>query len=88
MTWKHWSIALNLGGLLLLTATLALVYLWPEHLGAMGLGDRTSRVLLMQEISFLLLLAAFQTNLEPFWRRASLAGSFVVLAETTLLALM
>ena len=86
--WKELSIALNLGGLFLLAATAALVFLWPEHLAAFGLDARTSRMVLLQEISFLLLLAAFQTNLEPFWRRLSLAACFTVMAESTLLALL
>ena len=88
MRWKTVSVALNLAGFMLLLATLALVYLWPQHLANLGLDGELGRVLLMQEISFLLLLGAFQTNLSLGWQRASLAMSFVVLAEATLIALL
>lgn len=88
MNRKTASIVLNLGGMFLLAVTLALVFLWPEHLHHLGLTAQTGRMLLMQEISALLLLGAFQTNLSPAWQRASLLGSFVVLAEAALVGML
>lgn len=86
--WKALSIVLNLAGLFLLLATLALVFLWPEHLVRFGLVATTGRMLVMQEISALLLLGAFQQNLSPAWQRASLLGSFLVLAEAALMGML
>lgn len=86
--WKAVSIVLNLGGMFLLLATLALVFLWPEHLIHFGLQANTGRMLVMQEISALLLLGAFQQNLSPAWQRTSLVGSFVVLAEAALMGML
>ncbi len=86
--WKTLSILLNLAGMFLLLATLALVFLWPEHLWRFGLEATTGRMLVMQEISALLLLGAFQKNLSPAWQRASLVGSFVVLAEGALMGML
>jgi uncharacterized protein YhhL (DUF1145 family) len=88
VNWKSISIGLNLGAFLLFLATLALVYLWPENLSRLGLDATTGRLALMHEISFLLLLGGFQTSLTAGWRRASLAGAFVVLGEATLMALL
>lgn len=86
--WKTLSIVLNLAGLFLFMATVGLVYLWPEHLVRFGLDSNTGRMVLMQEVSFLLLLGAFQNNLSPAWQRASLIGSFVVLAQAALMGML
>lgn len=88
MNWKTLSIVLNLAGLFLLMLTVGLVYLWPEHLGRFGLDDNTGRMVLMQEISFLLLLGAFQNNLSRPWQRAALLGSFLVMAESALMGML
>lgn len=88
VTWKTFSIVLNLLGMLLLVATMALVFLWPEHLARFGLVAETGRMLLMQEIAALLLLGAFQQNLSEGWQRASLVASFVVLAEAALMGML
>jgi hypothetical protein len=88
LKWKGLSIALNLAGIFLFLMTAALVFLWPEHLARFGLGPQTSRMLLMQEISALLLLGAFQHNLSRSWQRAALLGSFLVLAEAALIGML
>jgi phosphoglycerol transferase MdoB-like AlkP superfamily enzyme len=88
LNWKGLSIALNLAGMFLFLVTAALVFLWPEHLARFGLGAQTSRMLLMQEISALLLLGAFQHNLSRAWQRAALLGSFLVLAEAALIGML
>jgi hypothetical protein len=43
---------------------------------------------LLQLISFLLLMGSFQKNLSAPWRRFSLAASFVVLSQALLISML
>ena len=78
--------AFNLTAFASLVALLALLLVWPEHLAQLKLTPDEGRLLILQVISFLLLLGGFQANLHAGWRRLSLACSFVVLSEASLLA--
>lgn len=62
--------------------------LWPEHLQALGLTGEAGKVILLQLISCMLLLAAFQNTLEQAWRRFALASCFIVLGQSVLMSLL
>lgn len=78
--------ALNITAFCFLVACLALLFVWPEHLATLKLTADEARTLILQAISFLLLLGGFQANLHAGWRRLSLAAAFVVLSEASLIA--
>lgn len=78
--------AANITAFCFLVACLLLLFVWPEHLATLNLTADEGRMLIMQSISFLLLLGGFQANLHAGWRRLSLAAAFVVLSEASLIA--
>ncbi|MEW6278026.1 MAG: hypothetical protein AB1758_05340 [Candidatus Eremiobacterota bacterium] len=88
MSWKTLTLWLNLAAFFSLVVGLAAVFWWPDQLALAGLNRREGSVLLLQLVSFLLLSGSFQRQLETSWRRACLAGSFLVLSQASLLAWM
>lgn len=85
---KKFLLVLNLLSLFALFVVAALYGLWPEHLVAMGLRGEAGKVVMLQIISFMLLLGAMQTTLEMGWRRFSLIACFVVLGQSVLLSIL
>ncbi len=88
MSWKVFTLWCNLAAFFALVTGFAAVFLWPEQLAAIGFSRRDGTVLLLQLVSFLLLSAGFQKNLDSSWRRSALAASFIVLSQASLLAWM
>jgi len=76
---------LSLFGLLVVTGLYAL---WPEHLEHWGLRGESGKVVVLQIISFMLLLASFQSTLEMGWRRFSLFACFIVLGQSILMSIL
>ncbi len=87
-SWKRLSLWLNLSAFLFLLIGLGVVYCLPQELTYLGWSPIMGKVVLLQLISFILLLGSFQVWLGRFWRRASLGASFVVLGEATMMALL
>ncbi len=85
---KKFLLFLNLLCLFCLFVVAALYGLWPEHLHAAGLRGEAGKVVMLQLISFMLLLGAMQSSLEPAWRRFSLVACFVVLGQSVLLSIL
>ncbi|MBI3926061.1 MAG: hypothetical protein HY319_11010 [Armatimonadetes bacterium] len=83
MRWRLVSIWVNLLAFVLLVSSLAVIYVWPEHLAAFRMPARMAPVLVLQIISFVLLLASCQASVPRGWRVVSLAAAFVVLGEST-----
>ena len=54
----------------------------------LGFDPDSGRITLMQLVSLLLLLGSLQKNLSWGWRRFALAASFVVLAQSLVIAIM
>lgn len=79
-------LSLNILAFLTLLAAIVLVYLFPSRLKDYGLNPELGSVLVLQVISFLLLLAGLQTNMATWWRRTALGASFVVLSESLLIS--
>lgn len=88
MRWNNFSLWFNLAAFLTLLASLGLMLLWPAHLATLGLSALEGKLLCLQLISLMLLMGGFQTSLGHGWRYLSLTASFVVLSESTLLALL
>ncbi|MCA9795699.1 MAG: hypothetical protein KC910_28015 [Candidatus Eremiobacteraeota bacterium] len=86
--WKTASLWLNLTAFALFLVGTVLVYLFPSQLAGLGLTPVMGKIVLLQLISFILLLGAFQTWLGDGWRRASLAASFIVLGESMMIAVL
>ena len=78
--------ACNLLCICLLLGALTITYEQPAYLERCHLNPVTGRMLCLNLISLSLLLAYIQRNLTPGWRRFSLACSFVILAESWLVA--
>ena len=72
---------------LVTVASFVLALAFPEHLGRFHLDSRSVQLLHMNLISLILLLAWLQRNLSPTWRTLTLAGAFIVLAESCLMAI-
>ena len=85
---KIFLLVLNLLSLFSLFVMAAVYGLWPEHLEAMGLRGEAGKVVMLQLISFMLLLGAMQSTLEMGWRRFALFGCFVVLGQSVLLSIL
>lgn len=83
---KRLLLSLNLLSLLALLVMAGLYMLWPEHLQAAGLRGEAGKVVMLQLISFMFLLASLQSSLEAGWRRFSLIACFVVLGQSILLS--
>jgi hypothetical protein len=85
---KKMHLVANLLSLFALLFLAALYWLWPEHLHQMGLRGEAGKVVMLQLISFMLLLGALQSSLEPGWRRFSLVACFVVLGQSVLVSIL
>lgn len=85
---KKLHLAFNLFSLFALLVLGALYSLWPEHLHQLGLRGEAGKVVMLQLISFMLLLGALQGSLEPAWRRFSLVACFVVLGQSVLVSIL
>ncbi len=83
---KRLLLSLNLLSLLALLVVAGLYALWPEHLQQAGLRGEAGKVVMLQLISFMFLLASLQGSLEIGWRRFSLVACFVVLGQSILLS--
>jgi len=71
-----------------LLAVASLNTLWPEHLASLGLRGDAGKVVMLQLISLMFLLGAFQSSLSASWRRFSLAASFTVLGQSILVGIL
>ncbi|MBX3168438.1 MAG: hypothetical protein KF760_13555 [Candidatus Eremiobacteraeota bacterium] len=78
----------NLLSLFALLVVAGLYVLWPEHLEHMGLRGESGKVVVMQIISFMLLLGSLQSTLQIGWRRFSLFASFIVLGQSILMSIL
>jgi hypothetical protein len=85
---KKALLAANLLSLFALLIVAGLALLWPEHLEHMGLRGESGKVVMMQIISFMLLLGSLQGGLAMNWRRFSLFASFIVLGQSMLLSIL
>jgi hypothetical protein len=85
---KQLLLLCNLASFVVLLIGTFVFFLVPALLTRLGLDVDSGRILLMQFISFLLLLGSFQKNLSWGWRRFSLGASFIVLAQSLLVAIM
>lgn len=72
---------------LALVASFVLALGFPEYLGRLDLDERSVQLLHMDLISLILLLAWLQRNLSRAWRTLTLAGAFIVLVESCLMAI-
>ncbi len=78
----------NLLSLVALLAVALVYWLWPQHLYSLGLRGEAGKVVMLQLISWMLLLASTQSSLGLGWRRFSLAACFVVLGQSVLLSIL
>lgn len=83
---KNLMLALNLFALFALFGVSLVYGLWPDQLAAVGLRGESAKVLMLQLISLMFLLAAFQGSLEPGWRKFSMVACFVVLGQSLLMS--
>lgn len=72
---------------LVLLASFVLALGFPDHLALFHLDARSVQLVHMDLVSFILLLAWLQRNPSPTWRTLTLAGAFIVLAESCLMAI-
>lgn len=85
---KRVHLVLNLISLLLLLVLAVLYGFSPGTLHEAGLQGEAGKVVMLQVISFMLLLGALQNSLEIGWRRFCLAGCFLVLGQSVLLSIL
>lgn len=85
---KKTLLVANLLSLFSLLVVAGLYALWPEHLENAGLRGEAGKVVILQIISFMLLLASFQSTLEMGWRRFSLFACFIVLGQSILMSIL
>lgn len=78
---------INLMATFTLLCALTLLFVFPEHQGQLNLTEQTTRMLTLDVISLLLLVAWLQRNLTGRWRMVTLGAAFVVLAESWLVGL-
>ncbi len=64
---------------------LAAAFLWPEYLPYFSLSYQSCLLIIMDLISFMLLLAFFQTRLSLPWRVFCIIASFFVQIEATMM---
>ena len=62
--------------------TLALAFLWPEHLPRLNLTLDRTYIILMIEVTIMLLMSSFQSNFSARFRQAIFAGGILTAAET------
>ncbi|MBM3464516.1 MAG: hypothetical protein FJX76_20670 [Armatimonadetes bacterium] len=77
----------NVIATLLLAGSLAVVYGWPEYLAAVRFDVAQGQMFVLTLVSFLLLVAYLQRSVVGAWRVFTLAGAFIVLVESWLIAL-
>ena len=85
---KKTLLVANLLSLFALLVVAGLYALWPEHLEHAGLRGESGKVVILQIISFMLLLASLQSTLEMGWRRFSLFACFIVLGQSVLMSIL
>jgi len=85
---KKTLLVANLLSLFALLVVAGLYALWPEHLEHAGLRGESGKVVILQIISFMLLLASLQSTLEMGWRRFSLFACFIVLGQSILMSIL
>ena len=85
---KKTLLVANLLSLFSLLVVAGLYALWPEHLEHAGLRGEAGKVVILQIISFMLLLASLQSTLEIGWRRFSLFACFIVLGQSILMSIL
>lgn len=78
---------INLLAAFALAATLLLLYGMPERMAELRLTEQTTRMLTLDLVSLLLLVAWLRRNLSPPWRAMTLGAAFLVLAESWLVRL-
>ena len=88
MRWKKVSLWFSLFAFVLVVADLVILALFPNVLEQLRLTGLEARLLLLQLISLILLFGGFQGSLGRGWRWLCLTGSFLVLAEATLMGLL
>lgn len=66
----------------LIMTTMAMVFLWPEHLPRLNLTVDRAYLILLIEIAIILLMSSFQNNFSMRFRRAIFAGGILTAAET------
>lgn len=66
----------------LIMITLALAFLWPEHLPRLNLTLDKTYLILLVEVTVLLLMSSFQNNFSMRFRQAIFAGGLLTAAET------
>lgn len=79
--------ACNILATLALLGALALLFAYPEKMAQFHLTEQMTQMLTLNLISLLLLVAWLQRNLAGAWRAFTVAGAFIVLAESWLVGL-
>lgn len=77
--------AITLASILLffiIMITLALAFLWPEHLPRLNLTLDQTYLILLIEVTIMLLMSSFQNNFSARFRRAIFCGGLLTAAET------
>lgn len=77
--------AITLASILLffvIMITLALAFLWPEHLPRLNLTLDKTYIILLIEVTIMLLMSSFQNNFSARFRQAIFAGGILTAAET------
>ena len=85
---KRLHLFLNLLSLTALLVVAGLYGFSPRTLHEAGFDGESGKVLMLQLISFMLLLGALQGSLEMGWRRFCLIACFVVLGQSVLLSIL
>ena len=62
--------------------TLALAFMWPEHLPRLNLTLDKTYIILLIEVTIMLLMSSFQNNFSARFRQAIFAGGVLTAAET------
>jgi len=85
---KQLLLLFNLASFVVLLIGSFLFFVLPSAMVRLGFDPDSGRITLMQLVSLLLLLGSLQKNLSWGWRRFALAASFVVLAQSLVIAIM
>lgn len=88
MRWKKVSLWCSLLAFLFVLADLVVLFVYPDLLEQIRLTALEARLVLLQLVSLILLFGGFQSSLGKGWRYLSLFGSFLIMAEATLMALL
>lgn len=84
---KKLLLILNLLALFSFLVVAGLYGLWPEHLQTLGLRGEGGKVVMLQILSFMLMLGGLQSSLEPAWRKFSLLACFLVLGQSVMMTM-